>query len=56
MRKKMFKLTSKEDLGWYTAHSVRVGACVALHAAGASIMTIQFRHGGRINSKTTYGT
>ena len=40
--KKLYKLTSKEDLGRYTAHSVRVGACVALHAAGDSIMTIQF--------------
>ena len=41
--KKLYNLTSKEDLGRYTAHSVRVGACVALHAAGASVMTIQFR-------------
>ena len=41
--KTLYNLTSKEDIGRYTAHSVRVEACVALHAAGASIMTIQFR-------------
>ena len=39
----IYNLTSKEEIGRYTAHSVQVGACVALHAAGASIMTIQFR-------------
>ena len=41
--KTLYNLMIKEDIGRYTAHSVRVGACVALHAAGASIMTIQFR-------------
>ena len=40
--KTLYNLTSKEDIGRYTAHSVRVGACVVLHAAGASIVTIQF--------------
>ena len=40
--KKLYNLTRKEEISRYTAHSVQVGACVALHAAGASIMTIQF--------------
>ena len=39
----LYNLTSKEEIGRYTAHSVQVGACVALHAARDSIMTIQFR-------------
>ena len=41
--KKLYNLTTQEDIARYTAHSVRVGACVALHSTGASIMTIKFR-------------
>ena len=41
--KKLYNLTLKEDITRYSAHSVRVGACVALHSTGASIMTIKFR-------------
>ena len=41
--KKLYNLTKKEDIARYTAHSVRVGACVALHATGVDILTIQFR-------------
>ena len=41
--KKLYHFTLKEDIARYTSHSVRVGACVALHSTGSSIMTIQFR-------------
>ena len=41
--KLLYNLTLSEDIGRYTAHSVRVGACVALHATGADTTTIQFR-------------
>ena len=33
---KVYKLTKPDDLAWFTSHSVRVGACVAFHAAGLS--------------------
>ena len=32
----VYKPTKPEDLARFTSHSVRVGACVALHAAGLS--------------------
>ena len=41
--KQVYNITSKEDLARYSSHSVRVGACVALHATGASVNDIQFR-------------
>ena len=54
--KKLYNLTSKEKIGCYTAHSVRVGACVALHAAGASIIPYNFVFDGdQISLKTIYG-
>lgn len=36
LAKYCYNLTRKEDLDRYTAHSIRVGACVALHVAGKS--------------------
>ncbi len=38
-----FGLSNPDDLANWTSHSVRVGACVALHEAGADPMTIKNR-------------
>ena len=40
---KIYKLTDSEEIQRYSSHSVRVGACVTLHATGASDLTIQIR-------------
>ena len=40
--REVYGITSPEELAHYTSHSVRVGACVALHASGASTPDIQF--------------
>jgi hypothetical protein len=47
---KVYKLTRLEDLARFTSHSVRVGACVALHAAGLSKEDI--KHALRWRSNT----
>jgi len=39
----VYHLSSKEDLSKWTPHSLRIGACVALHAAGADPTTIKHR-------------
>ena len=39
----IYKLTDPAEIQHYSSHSVRVGACVTLHATGASDLTIQIR-------------
>lgn len=41
LAKREYGFTKEEDLSRNTSHSVRVGACVALHAAGMDKMDIQ---------------
>jgi hypothetical protein len=41
LAKEEYGFTKEEDLSRYTSHSVRVGACIALHAAGLDKMEIQ---------------
>lgn len=40
---KIYNLTDPAEIQCYSSHSVRVGACVNLHATGASDITIQIR-------------
>jgi hypothetical protein len=40
--KAVYNITDKDDLAKFSSHSIRVGACVALHAAGLSQMDIKF--------------
>ena len=40
---KIYKITYPEEIHRYSYQSVRVGACVTLHATGASDLTIQIR-------------
>ena len=39
----IYNLTDPVEIQRYSSHSVRVGACVTLHATGASDLTIQIR-------------
>ena len=39
----IYNLTDPAEIQRYSSHSVRVGACVTLHATGASDLTIQIR-------------
>jgi len=39
--KNVYNITNKEELQRFSAHSIRVGACVALHAAGVSKLDIK---------------
>ena len=38
----VYNIADKESLARFSSHSIRVGACVALHAAGISQMDIKF--------------
>ena len=38
----VYDITSKDELRLYSSHSLRVGACVALHTAGLDAMSIKF--------------
>jgi hypothetical protein len=40
--KAVYNLTDPEAIGRFTSHSIRVGACVALHAAGVQFKEIKF--------------
>jgi hypothetical protein len=37
----VYQITNDDDLGCFTSHSIRVGACVALHAADISSLDIK---------------
>lgn len=41
--KTVYNLTSQLDISKFSNHSVRVGACVALHCAGVDTLTIKTR-------------
>ena len=40
---KVYNIICKDDLAKFTAHSIRVGACVPLHAQNISAEDIKFR-------------
>jgi hypothetical protein len=39
--KAVYNITDPKDLGRFTSHSLRIGACVALHSAGIDPMSIK---------------
>ena len=51
---KVYDITNKEDLSKFTAHSIRVGACVLLHAQNISSEDIKFRLRWRSDSFRMY--
>ena len=50
----LYKISSKEDLAKFTAHSIRVGACVLLHSQNVSAEDIKFRLRWRSDSFRMY--
>ena len=52
--KALCKITSKVDLNRFIAHSIRVGACVLLHAHGINSEIIQFRFRWRSDTFKLY--
>lgn len=54
LAKDEYGITRAEDLGRYTSHSVRVGACVALHAGNHDKTEIQFALRWRSQTFWTY--
>jgi len=52
--KTLYNLHKQSDLARWTAHSIRVGACVALHEAGCDGITIQQRLRWRSNTYLMY--
>ena len=52
--KEVYNITNKEDLSKFTAHSIRVGACVLLHAQNISSEDIKFRLRWRSDSFRMY--
>jgi len=52
--KYVYNITKKEELARFTSHSIRVGACVALHAANISEMNIQHALCWKSNSFWNY--
>ena len=52
--REVYNIDDEESLARFTSHSVRVGACVALHAAGISQMDIKFALRWRSDTFQTY--
>jgi hypothetical protein len=52
--REVYNIDDEEALARFTSHSVRVGACVALHAAGISQMDIKFALRWRSDTFQTY--
>ena len=52
--KSVYNIKSKEDLAKFSAHSIRVGACVLLHAQNLSAEDIKFRLRWRSDSFRMY--
>ena len=52
--KSVYNIKSKEDLARFSAHSIRVGACVILHAQNISSEDIKFRLRWRSDSFRMY--
>jgi dihydrodipicolinate reductase len=50
----VYNVTAKADLARFSSHSVRVGACVALHAAGIQQQDIKFALRWKSDSFYTY--
>jgi hypothetical protein len=51
---KVYNITDPKELARFSSHSIRVGACVALHAAGVSKMDIKFALRWKSDSFYTY--
>ena len=51
---RVYNITSKAKLQLFSCHSIRVGACVALHVGGADPMSIKARLRWRSNSFEMY--
>ena len=54
LAKKCYNITSKEDLARFSTHSIRVGACVALHVANFTTEQIQHALRWRSNAFKMY--
>ena len=52
--KEVYKISKKDDLAKFSAHSIRVGACVLLHAQNISTEDIKFRLRWRSDSFRMY--
>jgi hypothetical protein len=50
----VYNITNPEELARFSSHSIRVGACVALHAANISELDIQHALRWRSNSFWNY--
>jgi hypothetical protein len=50
----VYDISDPKDLSRFSSHSIRVGACVALHAAGVSEQNIKFALRWKSNSFYTY--
>ena len=50
----VYNITKKDELARFTSHSIRVGACVSLHAADLSTLNIQHALRWRSNSFWNY--
>jgi hypothetical protein len=50
----VYDISDPKDLSRFSSHSIRVGACVALHAAGVSEQNIKFALHWKSNSFYTY--
>ena len=52
--KQVYNLTNKAQIGRFTNHSIRVGACTLLHCGGADVLTIKTRLRWRSESFMMY--
>ena len=52
--KQVYNLTNKKQIGRFTNHSIRVGACTLLHCGGADTLTIKTRLRWRSDSFMMY--
>jgi len=54
LAKNVYNISSIDDLKLWTPHSIRVGACVALHEAGAETLLIKNQLRWRSDAFLTY--
>jgi len=54
LAKKVYNISSHQEIKKYSCHSIRVGACVLLHSSGADSLTIKFRLRWRSDSFMEY--
>ena len=50
----VYNIKDKKELSKFTAHSIRVGACVILHSQNVSTEDIKFRLGWRSDAFRIY--